>query len=391
MKVELHLIQNFAPSNLNRSDTGTPKDCEFGAVRRARISSQCLKRAIREYFAKGEIFTNEQKALFAKRTRLLPDTLVETLEKKGQDRNQAQKVVQALLKGLGLKIREKENELEYLVFLGAKEIENLVDKCLSYWDQLEAVASQLKKDEDANPKESKSKKTKEKSEEKLPKDLKEAIQSVLDGGRAADLALFGRMLADLPTKKISAASQVAHAISTHKVGVEFDFYTAVDDLQPLGQAGAGMMGTIEFNSACFYRYANIDVEQLNENLQGDTELAKATVAAFIDAAVHAIPTGKQNSMAAHNLPSFILVTVRPRGFWSLANAFVNPVKGSDIVNESIKRLDRYWGQLAHAYGEENIQKVYVNLYEEDLPNLGDSRVDNVKELLAKTLKYLETQ
>src|SRR5690606_30773078 len=154
----------------------------------------------------------------------------------------------------------------------------------------------------------------------------------LDGGRAVDLALFGRMLADLPDRNVDAACQVAHAISTHRVSAEFDYYTAVDDLKPDDTSGADMIGTVEFNSACYYRYANIDLRQLVKNLKGeaeevDAELAEAAVRAFLIASRDAIPTGKQNSFAARNAPSFFLAVVRDRGAWSLANAFVAPVNG----------------------------------------------------------------
>jgi CRISPR system Cascade subunit CasC len=37
---------------------------------------------------------------------------------------------------------------------------------------------------------------------------------------AADIALFGRMLADAPDFNRKAAAQVAHAITTHRVSVE---------------------------------------------------------------------------------------------------------------------------------------------------------------------------
>lgn len=47
MLIEIHMIQNHSPSNLNRDDLGAPKTCIFGGVTRARISSQCLKRSIR--------------------------------------------------------------------------------------------------------------------------------------------------------------------------------------------------------------------------------------------------------------------------------------------------------------------------------------------------------
>src|SRR5258707_2834419 len=116
-----------------------------------------------------------------------------------------------------------------------------------------------------------------------------------------------------------------------------------------------MLGTIEFNSACFYRYANVYIEQLVKNLLGDVDLARTTLAAFLSASVTAIPTGKQNSMAAHNPPSLMLVVVRERGQWNLANAFVKPVRpqgDSDLVQGSIAALDAYWGKLTGMYGGE---------------------------------------
>lgn len=97
----------------------------------------------------------------------------------------------------------------------------------------------------------------------------------------------------------------AHAISTHKVAVEFDYFTAVDDLQPSSEIGASMIGTVEFNSACFYRYANVNAKLLLDNLGGDEKLGRKTIEAFIRSSVAAIPTGKQNSMAAQNPPSFV--------------------------------------------------------------------------------------
>src|SRR5205814_5665072 len=115
----------------------------------------------------------------------------------------------------------------------------------------------------------------------VPAPVKKAVLGVLDGGKAADLALFGRMIADLPDKNVDAACQVAHAISTNKVSFEFDFYTAVDDLKPDDTAGADMLGTVEFNSACFYRYSNLDLGQLVENLGGDEQLGRQTVEAFV--------------------------------------------------------------------------------------------------------------
>src|SRR5207248_4571476 len=145
----------------------------------------------------------------------------------------------------------------------------------------------------------------------VPDEVQKAVPALLDGGKAADLALFGRMLADLPEKNVDAACQVAHAISTNKIhSMEMDYYTAVDDINN-DNPGADMIGTVEFNSACFYRYATLDVAELiggyrDEKktrpfgLQGDNELARTTADAFLKAFINAVPTGKQNSFAAHN-------------------------------------------------------------------------------------------
>src|SRR5712671_533258 len=128
------------------------------------------------------------------------------------------------------------------------------------------------------------------------------------------------MLADLPENNVDAACQVAHAISTNKIhSMEMDYYTAVDDLKPDDTAGADMIGTVEFNSACFYRYANLDLHQLKVNLQDDADLTKKTAEAFLKAFVNAIPTGKQNTFAAQQKPSLVFAVVRTGGPMSLAN------------------------------------------------------------------------
>jgi CRISPR system Cascade subunit CasC len=185
------------------------------------------------------------------------------------------------------------------------------------------------------------------------------------------------MLADLPDKNVHAASQVAHAISTNKISMEFDFYTAVDDLKPDDNQGSDMLGTVEFNSACFYRYANVDIEQLKKNLGGDTELVSKTVEAFIRATVTAVPTGKQNSMAAQNPPSFVLaVFVKP----------VRPNHEGDLIENSIKALDGYWGDLAGMYGKEQIKGACVaSLAQNGLVNLKAARVGNLKELIGSVM------
>ena len=221
---------------------------------------------------------------------------------------------------------------QYLLFLGRREIAALADTIDRNWDLIEE-SQEPEANESTGKKKTKSKKDVAGS---APKAVKDQIEAVFNGGKAVDVALFGRMLADMPEKNQHAACQVAHAISTHAVEREFDFYTAVDDLKPEDTAGADMMGTVEFNSACYYRYAVIDWEKLLANLQGDRELATKGLRAFLQGFVLAEPTGKQNSFAAHNPPEFVAVSVchdaTPR---NLANAFETAIRATP--RESLTR------------------------------------------------------
>ena len=369
MIVELHMLQNFAPSNLNRDDTNSPKDCEFGGFRRARISSQCLKRAMRSEFSRSHLL---DEANLSKRTKNLVDQLVKRLVTGARPETEVRPVVEFAVNSTGLSTED--GKTQYLLFLASAGIARFAELIGTHWDELQSAAPVLTAD--AKP----VKGAKKKAKADAPAAIKEAVKTLLDGTRAADLALFGRMLADLPEQNVDAACQVAHAISTNKIEMEFDFYTAVDDFQTDAETGAGMMGTVEFNSACFYRYANVDVAQLTKNLGGDAELAGKTIEAFLRAAILAIPTGKQNSMAAQNPPSFVLAVVRDSGHWSLANAFVEPVwlkRDEDLVTKSIRRLDGYWKQLEDAYGKKGIAgKSVLVLNDVTLLELPDSALKN---------------
>lgn len=386
MVVELHMLQNFAPSNLNRDDTGMPKDCEFGGYRRARISSQCFKRAVRnEFDAMGLIRSD----FLARRTKRLVAELADRLKDGGKDVEEAKSVIKLVLSGTKLEVGS-DDKTQYLLFLGNREIGKLADVCAEHWDDLASIAAA-----NAAPTQDGSTPRRRKSagKEAIPREVRDATLQILNGGKAADLALFGRMLADLPDKNIDAASQVAHAISTNRISMELDYYTAVDDLKPDDTAGADMIGTVGFNSACFYRYANVDMGQLKRNLQDDEELTQQTLEAFIRASVIAVPTGKQNSMAAHNPPSFVLVVVRSSSLWNLANAFLKPVApyaGEDLALRSIRALDSYWGKLTRVYGEDTIVgKSSVSLEEDGLDNLKISTVRSVDALVENVLA--ETQ
>jgi CRISPR system Cascade subunit CasC len=214
MFVELHLLQNFAPSNLNRDDTGSPKECEFGGYRRARISSQCFKRAIRMGFAPllgpDELGTRSKL--------VVTQRVIPALVERGRDAEQARAAVESALEAVKLKL-DKDGKTQYLLFLSStsSEIAALTDACDQNFEALAATV-----DQGGN------KRSKKEARAGIPPEVRHAVEKILDGGKAADLALFGRMIADLPEKNSDAAAQVAHAISTNRVSPEFDYFTAVD-------------------------------------------------------------------------------------------------------------------------------------------------------------------
>nr|WP_232472744.1 type I-E CRISPR-associated protein Cas7/Cse4/CasC [Deinococcus sp. DB0503] len=358
----MHYLQNFAPSNLNRDDTGSPKDAFFGGTRRLRISSQAFKRAMRQDFKDRKILTPEE--LGHRSKRLLEKGLVQRLVT-GADAigaDQARWAAEAVLLMQGIAFVEEKNEdgkyaisdtkSEALAFMGEQNIARVVNILKSDPDLTERLAKVLSDYREKARKGRGYKGTIGESDAK--KKLRGAvgtalgarrkdIEEALDGRRAVDIALFGRMLADLPDKNADAAAQVAHAISTHALRErQYDFYTAVDDLKPDDNAGADMLGTVEFASATVYRYACIDLAKLLENLQGDRELLERGLRAFLYASVFAAPTGKQNTFAAHNLPGLMVQVVRrnasPR---NLANAFEKGVRaegGQGYLAPSIAAL-----------------------------------------------------
>lgn len=406
MFVEIHMLQNFAPSNLNRDDTGSPKTCEFGGVRRARISSQSLKRAIR----RDGTFAELVEGLGGVRTRRIIVEIAGELAKANlASLQRADKIVSEVFAEGGIErpearksksskgdqngqidqndqgdlgIDEEKDNTKLIIFMDQRALGDMVTVFRNHWSDLN----------DGNSKEARA------------NTLKAVGNILAERVRVPDIALFGRML-EIGDKKpfgklqlrVDAACQVAHAISTHKVSTEFDFFTAVDDLLIGHETGAGMMGTVEFNSACFYRYANVDMGQLARNL-ADDRLAHRTLEAFIRASIQAIPTGKQNSMAAHNQPSLVMVVVRDRELWSLANAFEKPVypKTRDghversLVEGSVVALDQHWGSLARMYGEEGIRGVWlVQAGDVPLESLRKRQVDSVNELVNRVLEAVQ--
>jgi CRISPR system Cascade subunit CasC len=316
--VDIHVLQTVPPSNLNRDDTGSPKQAIYGGTRRARVSSQAWKRATRQAFA-GHV-PAEQLATRTKRiATLLRDRLA---ERTGLDIDQSARIATAMLAPSEIKAGKKAGDTAYLLFFGRAQIEALIDALLSHVP--DGVAALAELDEAGLGK----------ALDKLP------VHETLSTGHPIDVALFGRMVADIPSLNVDAATQVAHAISTHQVEIEFDYYTAVDDENLKEETGAGMIGTIEFNSATLYRFATVGLHQLQENLGGDVEATATALEVFIESFVRSMPTGHQNSFAHRTTPNLVSVVIRKDQPVNLVSAFETPVRNSatGFAAESTVRL-----------------------------------------------------
>ena len=343
MLIEIHILQNHSPSNLNRDDTGSPKECTFGGVKRARISSQCLKRSIR----RSSVFQEEMEGYLATRTRRLPELVRDNLIQEGISPELAE-VAAKKASGFGTKEGKEQAKPEtaQTMLLTDGDITAVTEVLL---DAVRTAG------------------TPEKLKKFQASSLQAEARLKVYRPITVDIALFGRMITSEAFRDVEASAQVAHALSTHKVDHEFDYFTAVDDLQGSKEeeedAGADMIGDVEFNSACYYKYASIDVPGLIVNLTGEkafrrevtaeekslaADVAARAVGAFLRAAIMTTPTGKQNSFAAHQLPAAVLVEVRPsHSPVSYANAFVKPVwagraDGADLVSKS---LDEFKGHV----------------------------------------------
>ena len=349
MFVELHILQNFPPSNLNRDDVGQPKETDFGGVRRARISSQCLKRNIR--YAGKDLSDDASKSIFeqytgvplSKRSQRIVDRLSKRLAQKGKPVEEAGRAAMEFARVYSSKkgkMNEKRpEETTVLLYLSEAEVDDISDQLIAMdWAELlAAMDSSAAKATKGKKKDEALDGAEEAAIAKSPlkKLADQWARETSNRPSAPDIALFGRMLADRPETNIDAACQVAHAISTHAVPkAEIDYYTAMDELKPRNDPGAAFLDVAYFTSACFYRYARIDVGQLTRNLGGDAELAGKSVEAFIRASEAMIPGGKKNSHAQETRPGFMLAVVRADNSqgWSLVNAFEMPIRARNEAN-----------------------------------------------------------
>lgn len=315
--VDIHVLQTVPPSCVNRDDTGSPKTAIYGGATRARVSSQCWKKAVRDFFRETLIAEH-----LGTRTKRIVSLVSDEIKRLGETEDpdlEAQRVLEAA----GLTIKSIDKGTEALFFISNAQVRALAKLTKEFPEVIEKNPS---------------------------KEAKDKAKQALKENPGIEIALFGRMVADDPSLNTDACTQVAHSISTHKVTTEYDYFTAIDDLAPEDNAGAGHIGTVEFHSATLYRYATVAIHELKRYLQDETP---KMVCNFVDAFVRSMPTGKQNTFANRTIPDAILVTIRTDQPVNLVGAFEKPVKAGSAGDKG------YVEASARALSE-HAKKVYTD-------------------------------
>lgn len=380
--LELHIIQSVPVACLNRDDLNSPKTAIFGGVQRARVSSQSWKRAIRELAEKDFDKSGQFKG---KRSRLFIEKISAKLK---NDFSTVDETATALASCAGhylAKLDPKtEGKVKTLVFLSpleyetfAKVLHNLedADKLMLVDAYSNVDKAKLEKDEEGDEdveEEAPAKKARgvkklsvKEFTKKVAQVLKSPIAKAFKGDKkevrglpkdAADIAIFGRMVANDHSLTVEAASMFSHALSTHKVDNEIDFFAAVDEHQPKEESGAGMTGTLEFNSATYYRFAAVNLDMIadiDHLACMSREERQSVMRTFVKATVNAIPGARKNTMNGNTTPIYVLGVVREHGHpLQLVNAFETSVRHSEkgFAVESVNRMNAEYADLKETWG-----------------------------------------
>lgn len=319
--IQFHILTRYGLSNPNRDDQGRPKQAMIGGSPRLRMSSQSIKRALRE----SAFFALDLAGNKGTRTKRLHDRLLDRLTAAGQSVEKAAEIAGQVAEVFGKLDSAPEGKYHRtattLAFISPEE-----------WTMAEALA-----DEAA-------------AGEALPdkKALTKMILRKADG--AVDIAMFGRMLADNADYNRDAAVQVAHAFTTHAAQIQEDWFSAVDDLNKKEETGAGHLGETGFGSGIYYLYVCVNADLLVENLAGDKELAAKGGEALVQALAVATPGGKQNSFAHHPRAEFLLAEAGGQAPRDLSGAFFAPVTRQPWLDASIEALEQTRADLDAAYG-----------------------------------------
>jgi CRISPR system Cascade subunit CasC len=334
--IEFHILQSFPVTCLNRDDVGSPKSCVVGGTPRARVSSQCWKRQVR-------LAMHDLGIIHGARTKLISEMVAKVCRAKGADAGQAKacgdKIEQIFIKKKevakpkktdaieDVAVEELQEKSDTLLFLSPKEIAILAESFLQAEFDPNKVITQ-------------------KDPKKQAKEMAALIGNVSEAVDALDIILFGRMVAQAAELNVEAACSFAHAISTHKVSSEVEFFTALDDLQTT--QGSAHMGSLEFSSATYYRYISLNLGQLYDSLAGQS--MPEAIEVFTKALFVAVPDARQTTMSGASPWDFANVLVR-KGH-RLQVPFETAVKAKDggFLQPSIQTLKDYLAKKTKLHG-----------------------------------------
>lgn len=307
--INIHTLISHPSSMMNRDDSGLQKTAVFGGAVRSRISSQCLKRAIR----KSDVYSKTVEEVSI-RTNKFDELLAFCKEQMAEV---DEKLVEDVLLNLGSKVKKEKN----------KE----TGESIRYFDAVQPYSLGA---------------------------IREAVNMVMEGQElkslknivqlpTLDVALSGRMDASCPARNVEAAMSVAHSLTTHSADIEVDWFTACDDL---AEQGSGHIGTTEFSSGVFYRYASINVDLLAKNVKKTAKDVMPVINTLIRCFAQVSPSAKQKVFAAHTHADFVMATQSSQPL-SLANAFRKPIKNTgEVMEASISGLIRHYEKLVSGYG-----------------------------------------
>lgn len=353
--IDIHILQSVPASCINRDDSGQPKTVTYGGALRSRVSSQAWKRATRMRFEQeSELIATDEEFLKTYGTKNLVRLIAREMQaqKDDLDENEALDTAKECL-SVALSTSKFESgkgkdpyqtKTRYVMSLG--QIRNLANYCLTH-----------------NPSD-------------FAKDKTE-IKKLVIGQNSLALSLFGRMVADDESLNVDASCQVAHAFTVNAISPQFDYFTAVDDFSD--QQGSAFIQSAGYSTGVFYRYANINVSELEHNL-GSGELTKLGLKLFLKDFALSMPTGKENSFANNTLPSYIEFDIRDTQPVNYASAFEKPIASkAGYMDKAVEALRQTAVEDEKMVGKP-LTKVIVNVKDQDSLTL-DEAIDEVIEAL----------
>lgn len=370
-RIELHVIQTLPPGRYNSGESGEQKTARFGGTRRTRISSQSWGRAMRERLRELSHPTAEQ-------TRHLVGWINQHLRERGiMESGLARLVVGAII------ATETTTRQGRIIYKTNTNLTLMPSEALALVDLIEANQEALSKllEQDVSSRgksrteleaqihEAEAKygekpprgsegakvlgKLRRALEEiqaeaeptvKLPEHLVQAVQGVFGNGpMSLDVALFGRMMAEIPTaKRIEGALDYADALSVHATEPEVDYFIAADTLsqQFEQEAANAMVGNTSFESGTtFYRYLKLETNRLAANLADGYR--PEYIGDVIKAILTALPRAGTSRHGNFGSPNYVLVKIGNHTPLNLMGAFERPVEpalAGGIVDTAIQAM-----------------------------------------------------